>query len=658
MRNKNRFSFLLAGLLAGGLRAAPPADVAKSASDVEISTVAATVPVVDETGDAGADVFLSLTRKAEPRKRLPTNVSSLTARDMELQGAAAVDAALDAVPSVLVQRSGTLGTFSTVRLRGSPSSAQQQVLLDDMPLLGVSNQFFDFSQLPLAGIERVEVVRGGASALYGANAIGGVVHLISKRPVSDRPETRFRMQVGSFMSQLYEGEFGARVGATDFYVTGGRTLSDGFQDNQDTDNLYATGRAGFSFGNGARVSADVGVVDGEVGNPRGTLLPVGEWNGEKERTALDKNARVEQRAVRSHGTVFLPLGETSSVQTAFYGTDQTYQTLPSGSAPPDFKQVNRIVGNDTRLVFHRWLTLGGSVERDDQKTDANAYAPERANHITNVAGYAQAQLAAGPWEVLPAVRYDDHSAFGGVWNPRLTALFHMNEKVKFSGNASRSYRAPSFLELYYVDPYFSGNPNLGPERAWSYDVGVEVLPGKSSRMSVTGFYTKIEDRVTVTSNFLTYQNAPSAEMSGVEVENRHRLLPHWTGVLAYTYTRAEGNSLASSDYVPLRLTPRHMADYQLTWGPSPSLALTNGVRYVSKQYQGDNQTGLDLPCYATWNARVSKKILAAEFHLAVENILNRRYARSFDNDPVTFAASRNPQPDRTFWTGVTIGFSN
>ena len=604
-------------------------------------------------------VFLSLTRSATPDKRLPTNVSRMTADDWESLGATALDEGVVPFPSVVVQKSGGAGSFATLRLRGSPSSAQQQILIDDLPLLGISNQFFDLSQMPLTDIDRIEVVRGGASVLYGANTTGGVVHLLTKRPVGDKPQTRLKSEFRSYYTQLYEGDIRHRVGGFDAYASAGRSLTDGFQKNADSDNLHGTLKTGYTFGSGARLAIDGAIVDGEVGNPHGTLLPVEEWDGKKEREAVDPTARVQQKAQRGHGLVFLPLGRSASVQSTFYGTGQRYETRPSKTAAPDFEQDNRFWGNDTRFQWSDVITLGAAYEWDGQKTAESAFAPARNNHITNVGAYGQLSLALGAWVFMPGLRYDSHSAFGPTWNPRLTVAWRATENLKLSGNAARSFRAPSFLELYYVDAFFSGNPDLRPEKAWSYDFGFEVGGNAARRLSVTGFYTKIEDRGTVNGAFTSYENAPQAELAGAEVESRHPLLPRVTGRASYTYTRAIGNSLTESTHRALRLTPRHAAFYQAAWRPGNEWELSSAVRYVSRQFQKDDQRGLDLPTFAVWGARLSKKILAAEFYVACDNILNRRYALTFDAESTfPFSTTRNPQPGRTFWMGTTIRFAD
>jgi vitamin B12 transporter len=596
-------------------------------------------------------LFLSVTRTPEPWTHLPSNISVITQQDIARSGAKTLDEVLDLYPAVDVQRTGTLGSFNTLRLRGVPSSAQVQVLVDDQPLGGVSTQFVDLSQIPLENVDRVEVVRGASSALYGANTIGGVVHIITRRHGVDRPLSSIGVEGRAFGTQIYRGDIGARGAGFDGRVTGSRYFTDGFQQNADGNNVTVSGNSGYTFANGARLGLDVFRSDHDIGDPQGTLVPLGEWNGERERAAANPAQRVEQNNNLGRVNFSLPLGAWGSVQSTVHGSRLDYVLRPNAGASASFDLDNRIWGQDTRFQLPGGLTVGGAYERDERRV-----VGEPARHIVNWGAYVQQAWDAGPLSLVPAVRLDQHSAFGNVVNPRLTAIYRPAEAWKVSANAARSFRAPTFVDLYY--PGYS-NPDLDPETAWTYDLGTEFRTAAGGTVGVTGFYTRLRNRIAY--DVAMPVNAPRAEMSGVEVESGQRVGPffHKTN---YTYQRAVGNSLASSAFVPLRLTPRHMANEQLTWVGRTGWSLTNSVQYVHKQYQLDGEKGLKLPSYTVWNARLAKKILGAEAYLGVDNITNKRYAEAIGSyfDPLTLVSSTTlyPQPGRTFWGGITMRFTD
>jgi len=303
--------------------------------------------------------------------------------------------------------------------------------------------------------------------------------------------------------------------------------------------------------------------------------------------------------------------------------------------------------------------VGGAYGWDGEKS-YSAYG-NNGIHVSNIGTYVQADLSKGIWRAIPAVRYDDHSDYSGVWNPRLALVCSPEPFLKISGNASRSFRAPSFLELGARGPGFNGNPNLKPQKSWSYDAGVELISSSSSWIGVTGFYTEMKDYIALTNSGTTVDNAPSAQISGVEVESHHRLfLPSVSGGLAYTYTHAIGNTLGESTRVALRLTPRHMVHCRVWWTPGGRFEWLNTVQYTSKQFYEDGDQGVVLAPYALWGTKVSKRILAAELYFSIDNILDRHYAMTCDEDWSTWPAvvTRNPQPGRTFRVGMSIAFKN
>lgn len=597
-------------------------------------------------------VFGSLTRTPSPLDRMPSNISVMTQDDIAATGARTLDEALDHLVSADVVRTGTLGSFSTLRLRGVPSSAQTQVIVDDRPVGGTSLQFTDVSQSPVGMIERIEVVRGASSVLYGANTIGGVVHVITKRHAEKQSRSSVAVDARSYKTQIYRADLGIAGDDFDGYVNAARAFTDGFQENAGAENTNAFASGGYSLGNGARLSLDVFHVNHDVGDPQGTLVPLGEWDGKKERPAADPTRRVEQDTNAARFKAELPFGDAASLRTAFFGSDQAYRTFQTAGAAASFDRNNRIAGNDTRLLFDGGLLIGGSYQRERQETES-ALNPQFTSHVTNWGVYLQQSITLGVWDLLPAVRLDQHSAYGNVVNPRLTAVFHASEDWKLSSNVARSYRAPSFQELFFQSATFNGNPDLRPETAWSYDLGVERRVSDSRGIRVTGFHTRIRERIAAAAG--TYVNAPRAEVSGVELESAGHYGP-LTETLNYAYHRAVGNSLTSSDFVALRLTPRHMANYRLDWRMRRGFTLSNTVQYVHSQHELDDQRGIKLPSYTLWNVRLSKRILGAELYGAVDNLTNKRYAEAFGTHPVTSATTLLPQPGRTFWGGLQIRF--
>jgi vitamin B12 transporter len=635
MNKKRRYTLLVTLLFSTLLRAETP-------------------PVVKEDEEEDG-MFLSLNRKNEDISRLPTNLSTLTAEDIKRLRLTTLEDGLSQLPGVQVQRSGPMGTFSSLRLRGVPSSSQVLILVDGVPLGGVGSQFVDLSQIPIETVERVEIVRGGGSAIYGANAVGGVVNVITKRAEVEGALTTLKGELRSFGTQIYQGDVAIKAGSWDGYVNAGRYLTDGFQQNQDADNVYASAKGGFSFGSGTRLGLEVDRMGHKVGNPSGTPTPIGEWDGEREKKPNDPTARTEKNSTRVRGTAAVPVGP-ALWQTAVWGYFENLINTDSGYGSADTDRRKGIVGGDTQFNWGRHYILGASLERNDRK-NLKEGSPETRDHVVNAGTFAEATLTAGQWEFLPAIRWDKHSAFGSEVNPRVTVVFRPSEILKLSANAGRSYRAPDSSALYDnfdAFPPWTGptvaNPNVQPEIGWAYDLGIERQLGSRVLMRATGYYTRLKDRIYTTSYpdpivNSTY-NGPSAEMSGVEVEG-NASFPGGRLATQYTYLRAIGNSAQSTEYLALRLSPRHSVSAELNLAAPNKWVLTNSIRYLHKQFQIDGDKGKKLPSFTLWGVRLSKTILAADFYLMVDNITDKHYTESISFDPM---------PGRTFGAGMTIRF--
>jgi len=602
------------------------------------------------------DTFISLTRRPTSLNRLPTNVAALTEDDIQKAGATTLADVLDLLPGVDVARSGALGSFANVKIRGVPTSNQVQIVIDDQPIGGVSIQNIDAGMIPASNIERIEVVRGGASSLYGANTIGGVIHVFTKRQGDAPYHGSLEFQRGSMDTTITNGEAGVRSGLVDAYVNGQHFITNGYIDNSEVDHHDGTGKVGFSFSNGARIGFDYGISEQVQGDPSGTSVPFEQWGGGREKTPNSRTDELEKQLERKRTEVTIPF-HWGTVYTM--GHHLTFNL--DRRSPQPSRSENTIMGNETRLLLPYGLTLGGSFERDE-RTSLN----QADHHITNTAGYLQEQVSVKRWTLIPAIRLDHHSIFGSEYNPRFTAVYLPTDNWKISANVARAMRAPTITDLFerFPDPdpafTFNPNPNLKPELSWTYDVGTLIKAGQNSSLSFSGYYTKIKDRIAAIdsdgalSSFMTLTNdtlanISQAELNGLEVEWK-RKAGVFTHSTYYTFQRSQGSSPTSSRFVHLRLTPTHTVYYRVICDAGDGLYLHGSFQFVSDQFENDNYLGARLSDYRLWNLGVEKKfpILIASFW--IKNLTNQKYAES-----VTFG-NPVPQPGRTYYAGLKAEF--
>lgn len=600
----------------------------------------AEAPSPSDTPDDEEGVFLSLSRKGESKDVLPSQRSVVTRDEIQRSGARTLGEALNLVPGAMFNRTGTLGAQTTMRLRGVPTSNQVQILIDDQPVGGVSIQNVDLSQIPVGDIERIEIVRGGSSVLYGANAIGGLVNVITRRHREPTPITNLGVSWGSYNTQTFQGDFGAATKKFDGIISAGRDLSNGFQQNADFDGIHLSGRGGYSFGTGGNVSASLSRVDTEVGVPNGTPVPLGEWDGHKEQKAFDLTSRVNQKATRAQVKAVVPLGEWAVFEPSAFLGQTAYKNDP---APYPYDYQDKVKGTDLRLQTPHGTTVGGSFERDEHQASGQSNV-----HITDWGLYVEQDVRWGAFSFDPALRMDQHSTFGNTVNPRLGMVYRATDDLKLSATVARSFRAPTFLDLYY--PVYS-NPNLKPETAWSYDAGVEFSRPSGHGVRLTGYFTRIQDRIGTNALGIPV-NQPNAELSGVEVEsmNAYKIFHSRT---SYAYTRAIESSVSSSEFQTIAKTPRHTAAEELVATLFNGWSARNALRYVHKQFEYDGDQGKKLPSFTLWDLGLTKKILSMDLNFTVENLTDKHYSES-----ITFEHNYVPLPGRTYRIGASMRFEN
>lgn len=606
--------------------------------------------------------IISLTRTPTSLEKVPTNVSVITAKDIEQAGSKSLADALDQIPSVDIGRSGALGSLASVRLRGVTSSNQVQILIDDQPIGGASTGFNDISLISVQDVDRIEVLRGGSGVIYGANTIGGVINIITKKNKRDQVTAETSVEAGSHQTIIGSGQAGAPMGPLKTYFTLGGYETDGYQNNSHADQFTGTGNVGYHFGNGALVEASGDRSTLKSGNPNGTPTRFEEWDGEKERKANSLDQRIERTLSNGRLKAVIPLFANMQITSLSYHSMDNYKFLGAPNDTPIGAYQQFVTGNDTRLTFANGFSVGGSYERDERNS-----LGQSDHHITNMGGYVQDEFNISKVTLYPAVRYDHHSTFGHEWNPRLAVVYTPIDRLKLSATGARAFHAPTLSDLYdsFPDPFgfgfdFFPNPNLKPEIARTYDAGAELRVFDQTTIGVTGFYTNIKNRMSAVD---TNNNAATdivVNTSRAEIFGAEAAVHTVTGPLVhdanYTLTKAQGQRLGETHFIPLRLTPMHAVNYRLTFHATKSLDIINTVQYVSHQFQTDDRRGLRLAPYTLWNARVEQNIKWFQVFAEVRNITDRLYGESIGSGATFGVSNPVPQPGRTYWGGVKVKF--
>jgi vitamin B12 transporter len=448
-------------------------------------------------------VVITATGEEEPAEAVAAATTVIEGAAIAASGEASAAELLRRVAGATVLRSGLDGGVTSLFVRGT-SSTHTLVLLDGVRLNSPYFGGYDWS-LPLtAGLGRIEVVRGPYSALYGGDAIGGVVQLVPDR--GRAPGASALVEGGSGSWRRAEVEASTRVGALDAWFTAASRAGEGELENDD-----------FS---GRTAMLDLSYRLGE----RGRLGVLGQWTESDTEVPFAGAVATPDRSTAAEQTlVALPLRLAFAGGGELEATVDRVQRRMSYRDPDDpwgFVASDTDADSDgaavtwrTAVAAHR-LTVGGEWRRDTA-TDVSTYGVSLdGTRITTRSLFAQDAVALGKrFRVLAGVRWDEASAWGDEVSPRLVASWH-GEKARAWVSYGHAFRAPSLGELYYP---MSGNPELDPERSRSLEVGASLpLLAGGARLDLAAFRNRVEDLIDFDYASFRYGNVESAAQDGVE----------------------------------------------------------------------------------------------------------------------------------------------
>ena len=570
---------------------------------------AASNAAAQQTAPVEENVVVTATAAPAEEKTVGSAVTVITRQEIEHSEKTSVLDLLRTVPGLDVVQSGTPGSVTSLFTRGT-NSTQTLVLVDGVRMNSPFFPGYDWSALTTDNIERIEIVRGPFSALYGSDAIGGVVQIFTRAaPAGTAVSGRVTGEAGnegqgqgSAVVSASEGVFGAT--ATYRYAA-----FDGERPNTDWRQRNGSARLEANLSEGSRVAIEGSVLDGEVGNPG----PVGA-------PSTARGLFREERAAIP-GTFALSDSNHLDVLLAEVRSKPGYRDTEGGfESQTDAQTVQARVADTARFGAHA-VSAFASYERW-KVDDASNFGPNLEGQRTTLWGAgAQDDAAFGPFRVTAGVRFDHHSTFGDHWSPRATIAWLSPDalwKIRASGGSG--FRAPTIGELYYP---FSGNPDLKPERSVSWEVGAERYFGPG-RAEVSLFWNDLKDLIVYDFAAAMNFNVGRARTRGVEVGWRQTVLSALDVDATYTYLDAENRETGGG--LPRR--PRHRASLGLDWRPFAGLDVAPRILYVGSRPDGDPLTGAAVtdPSYvrldllARWQATAN-----VAPYLRLVNALDRKY---------------------------------
>lgn len=527
----------------------------------------------------GPSVIVTATRVPTDPARIASSTTVITAEEIERRQFQSLPEILQSVPGLAVVRSGGFGQQASIFSRGTESN-HTLFLINGVEATDPSStgSIFQFEHILVEDIERVEVVRGPQSVLYGSDAIGAVINVITKRGAGD-PTFRGTVEGGSFGTISGRAGVSGAEGPLDFALDASRYHTDGISAlarriGGDEDDAYDNSGA----------TANLGFAPNEVLTLRGFLKLV-DSNTEIDPFMDDPDAHIDIFQVFGRAEAELTLLDGLWVpRLGLSGTNQDRDSRDFGTED-EFtgSKIKLDLQNDLYVSDQHTLTLGGESEWDRGEADAFFSFDER---IQTQAVYAQDQFAF--WNRLVGAvgaRLDRHSEFGTEVTWRVAPAYLIEETgTKLKASYGTGFKAPSLEDLFGGDGTgtFIGNPDLQPEESRGWDVGFEQrLFEDRLAFGSTYFRNRIDDLIAI--DFSTFpfqpQNLDKAETWGVESFVALQPLESIAIRLDHTWLKTEDESTGED----LLRRPRHKLNLDLAFTPVDAVTLTMGVLYVGRR---------------------------------------------------------------------------
>ena len=567
-----------------------------------------------------------------PQRALTASASVIDAEQIRALNKRTLAGLLKTLPGVLVEEQGGPGGLTAVSIRGGESNFTL-VMLDGVPINDPTNfrgGGFDFANLNTALIDRIEVVRGAQSSIYGSDALAGVINIITRRPAQGHTQSVYA-EAGE--DDFYNVSLSAqgRSGSFD-YTLELATRDDGDPTpGSERESDSAKLLLGWSPAKGHEITANYRYLDGDrssypeqSGGPEYALID-----------DLDQSDYEEQVIALAWQAQWLDNWQ-SRLSASRFEHEEDYSSpgippffeVPPNAADTDFTR-DEVQWLNTLSLRDNWqLNVGAEYRNEDGEStgfvDFGAPLPtdfELDRDTTSVFSSVNATVI-DALLLQGSVRYDDADGFDSETSWRAGAKYTFDSGVSFYGNWGEAYKLPSFFALGNA---LVGNPDLQPEKADSWDAGA-IFERDNLRLEATYFFNDFEDLVDFDDETFRNVNRKNVETSGVELQAAWQVLPALSLVAQGTYTDID---VKDEDTV-LTGRPEWTAGLIAEWRIAQGWDTSLDYRYTGEQWAASRHTGQEVTEELDDYHRVDwvlqwQPLDALQLQLSVDNLLDEEY---------------------------------
>jgi vitamin B12 transporter len=631
-----------------------------------LAVLTAPALAVAAAGDMQDHIIVTATRIPTPSSRIGSSVSVITAEDIANHQYRSATDALQSIPSLSIIRNGGPGKLTSIFSRGTNAN-HTLVLVDGIEINdpGNTDGRVDLSHLYIGDIERIEVLHGPQSTLYGSDAIGAVIQIFTKKG-SGEPTISATLEGGSFdtfneyvylsgANRQLSYTFNVQHTDTDGVsaLSGDFRQPNGVLDDDGNEGLNVSSRLVYDlsemleFDFSGRYTKSDNDLDLNV-------FPVqddSDSDNTTEQLILGLNTRLSLFEGRTEHRLGINYTDIDRRDRDDYDPVNSLDYLRASNTG---KKLKFDLQNDLYLSAAHTLTLG--VETEEDKIDASlnqqsAFGPylSSANaEQRNNAVYFQDQFNAGEnLSGTAGIRYDDYEDFDARTTWRLALSYDLPATgSRLKGSYATGFKAPTLTQLYGVSVSsfgpFTGNPDLDPETSKGWELGFEqALERVRSQFGATYYRNDIDDLITFDDTFTTNINRQEVRTYGVEAFLKTEFTSRLNSTLSYSYTRAVDRQTDQN----LRRRPLQKAVLNLAYTPRDDVGVYIENILIGNRYDTDPTTGARIRrgSYFVSNLAASWDVNRHwELFGRVENLLDRDY-----EEPAGFE-----QPGRGVYVGV------
>lgn len=584
----------------------------------------AITPLAQAATDSLDEVVVTATRMPQSLDRTIADTTVLNEQDIRNSGATDVPTLLRSVAGVEVAQSGGLGAQSGIFMRGTNSN-QVLVLIDGVRVDSATTGSTALEHIMLDSIERIEVVRGNVSSLYGSEAIGGVIQLFTKHG-SGAPAFNASAGLGSYGTQRLSAGISGEVNGTSFNVNAGRVKTDGVSainpllgpganpNNNGYDNNTVDAQVKHAINADHALSASVFSTRGNTSFDNPYNPAVTDVNNTVESIDKYSLASDDQLTDIWHSQVRLAQGIDDS------------HTYLNGAPAYRYRTQNNQLAWQNNFKVADGQQLSVSAEHLGQSVNSDTMYTQVRRNVNSVLGGYTGDY--GAHQIQLNLRQDDYSDFGTANTGLLGYGLAFADSWRATATVSSAFKAPTFNDMYYPLTFgYQGNPNLKPERSHNREVGLHYA-AYGQHIDAVYFDNRISDLIANNAGFTTVVNINQAQITGQELS--------YAGDFGESHLKANATFQDPRDVATNAVLLRRAREFASIAATRDFAAWSLGaeVRYSGARqdvnYYNYPSTAVTLPSYSLLNLTSSYSIdKHFSLNARVDNLFNRIYSEVY-----------------------------